>query len=329
MIIDSFLFFQELDLLEIRLEYLYPFVDKFVIVEAGQTFRGSSKNYNFEKNIKRYHKYLDKIIYHKIEDIHFDYEGLIKFLKKSKLESHKKILRFLEKHNHYNKKDLSHVLDTYHRECIHIVLEKSCNYKDIVIISDLDEIPGYKVFKSINERQITDLMVFIQHEFQYFLNNYSNSNWYGSIIGPYSILNKNSLNELRVNSNILPVISKSGYHFTSIGNKKAIINKIESWAHQEYNHKIIKNNIMENIRNGKDIFYRFKIRNNQYIDINKNKIFDNYITKILSKYDHLFISEIKKSRLFNFKYFFYQILFYLSRIKNNPKRFLKKLFKSK
>ena len=39
MIIDSFLFFQELDLLEIRLEYLYPLVDKFIIVEARQTIK--------------------------------------------------------------------------------------------------------------------------------------------------------------------------------------------------------------------------------------------------------------------------------------------------
>ena len=71
MIIDSFLFFQELDLLEIRLEYLYPLVDHFIIVEARQSFKGSSKNFIFEQNRKRYKKYLDKITYLKIEDIHF------------------------------------------------------------------------------------------------------------------------------------------------------------------------------------------------------------------------------------------------------------------
>ena len=54
MIIDSFLFFQELDLLEIRLEYLYPIIDKFVIVEARQSFKGNTKDYIFEKNINRY-----------------------------------------------------------------------------------------------------------------------------------------------------------------------------------------------------------------------------------------------------------------------------------
>ena len=66
MIIDTCLFFQELDLLEIRLEYLYPFVDKFIIVEACQTFKGELKPYNYEKNKERFSKYADKIIYFKI-----------------------------------------------------------------------------------------------------------------------------------------------------------------------------------------------------------------------------------------------------------------------
>ena len=68
MLVDSFLFFQELDLLEIRLEYLYPIVDKFIIIEANQTFKGSTKGYIFEENIKRYSKFINKINYFKIED---------------------------------------------------------------------------------------------------------------------------------------------------------------------------------------------------------------------------------------------------------------------
>jgi beta-1,4-mannosyl-glycoprotein beta-1,4-N-acetylglucosaminyltransferase len=42
-IIDAFIFFQELDLLEIRLSYLYPYVDLFIIVEACQTFTAKTK----------------------------------------------------------------------------------------------------------------------------------------------------------------------------------------------------------------------------------------------------------------------------------------------
>ena len=49
-IIDSFLFFQELDLLEVRLEYLYEKVDKFIILESCQTFTGGEKSFYFEDN---------------------------------------------------------------------------------------------------------------------------------------------------------------------------------------------------------------------------------------------------------------------------------------
>ena len=66
-VIDSFLFFQELDLLEIRLRYLDPFVDIFVIFEANQTFSGASKNFNYEVNQNRFKKYKNKILYYKFD----------------------------------------------------------------------------------------------------------------------------------------------------------------------------------------------------------------------------------------------------------------------
>ena len=49
MLIDTFLFFQELDLQEIRLKYLSPYIDKFIIVESCTIFKGDKKAYNFEK----------------------------------------------------------------------------------------------------------------------------------------------------------------------------------------------------------------------------------------------------------------------------------------
>ena len=49
MLIDSFLFFQEYDLLEIRLKYLYDHVDLFIIVESLQSFNGQEKNLILKK----------------------------------------------------------------------------------------------------------------------------------------------------------------------------------------------------------------------------------------------------------------------------------------
>ena len=67
MLIDSFLFFNESELTELRIKYLEKIVDVFVIVEANITHQGKKKQWNFPKildnNLK---KYLNKIHYHKL-----------------------------------------------------------------------------------------------------------------------------------------------------------------------------------------------------------------------------------------------------------------------
>ena len=60
-IIDTVLFFNELDLLELRLEEYYEQVDKFVIVESTKTFTGVKKELFFSNNIDRFKKWFDKI----------------------------------------------------------------------------------------------------------------------------------------------------------------------------------------------------------------------------------------------------------------------------
>ena len=62
-IIDAFAFYNEVDMLEYRLETLYDVVDKFIIVEATMTHSGLEKPLNFELNKERYKKYLDKVHY--------------------------------------------------------------------------------------------------------------------------------------------------------------------------------------------------------------------------------------------------------------------------
>jgi beta-1,4-mannosyl-glycoprotein beta-1,4-N-acetylglucosaminyltransferase len=55
--------FNELDLLEIRLNILDPYVDKFVIGESRQTFSGKQKPLYYKDNIERFKKWHDKIIH--------------------------------------------------------------------------------------------------------------------------------------------------------------------------------------------------------------------------------------------------------------------------
>jgi hypothetical protein len=61
MIYDCFTFFNELELLELRLEELYPVVDYFVIVESDLTFSGKPKPLYLAENLDRFGKYADKI----------------------------------------------------------------------------------------------------------------------------------------------------------------------------------------------------------------------------------------------------------------------------
>ena len=60
---DCFTFFNELELLELRLETYYDIVDRFVIVEADKTHANIPKPFNFLENINRYEKFLPKINY--------------------------------------------------------------------------------------------------------------------------------------------------------------------------------------------------------------------------------------------------------------------------
>lgn len=72
MVIDCFTFFNELTVLDIRLNTLYDVVDKFVLIEATRTHTNKEKPLFFQQNKERYAKFLDKII-HVVVDAYPEY----------------------------------------------------------------------------------------------------------------------------------------------------------------------------------------------------------------------------------------------------------------
>lgn len=66
---DCFTFFNELDLLEIRLETLDPAVDFFVVAEAPITYRADPKPLYFELNKKLFAKFLPKLRHIIVDDL--------------------------------------------------------------------------------------------------------------------------------------------------------------------------------------------------------------------------------------------------------------------
>ena len=108
MVYDCFTFFNELDLLEIRLNVLKDVVDKFVLVEAGETHTGKIKPFLYKENSTRFAPFEDRIIYVNIERFPLGYSPW-----ERECYQRNEIL-----------KGLGDAKDT-----------------DIVLISDLDEIP--------------------------------------------------------------------------------------------------------------------------------------------------------------------------------------------
>jgi len=68
-IFDCFTFYNELDLLEIRLNELDPVVDRFVLCEASVTFRGKAKPLHFKENRDRFQPFLNKIVHVVVDDM--------------------------------------------------------------------------------------------------------------------------------------------------------------------------------------------------------------------------------------------------------------------
>ena len=129
-IYDCFTFYNELDLLEIRLNELNSVADYFVIVEANQTQTGFPKKLYYEENKERYKLF------------------------------HKKIIHIIVKDMPDIKYNNSWVLENYQRNQIVRGLIK-CNDNDIIFISDLDEIPNKKDFPEIITR-LTKKRTFVE-----------------------------------------------------------------------------------------------------------------------------------------------------------------------
>ena len=121
-IFDVFPFFNELDLLEIRLNLLDPYVDYFVISESTKTFQGAEKELYYLNNKDKFEKFNHKIIHNIVEDISDD-----------ELDTYGV---------KYNTRVKAQQRDTYQKDNIKNILLEVCNNDDIIIWSDLDEVPN-------------------------------------------------------------------------------------------------------------------------------------------------------------------------------------------
>lgn len=286
MIYDCFTFFNELDLLEIRLNVLNDAVDKFVIVEASRSFQGRPKPLYYQENKARFVSFEHKII-HIIVD---EYPTFFSKWRKPKtwdLEDHQR---------NQIAKGLTH-----------------CKPEDVIILSDLDEIPNPLQVKQY--RETNGMCVFKQMNFYYFLNcrsvDDSEKWWYGPVMARYEdfkkpqdlrliskAMNADHMKILKnkthrfMRSLVNPIykreiiiVEKGGWHFGFLGGVQKIIEKLEAFSHDEFNKPEFKKEevILEAINSGKDILGRGLYC--EFIPIDNS--FPEYIINNKEKYAHL------------------------------------------
>ncbi|PZU82695.1 MAG: hypothetical protein DI529_13925 [Chryseobacterium sp.] len=229
MIYDCFIFNNELEILNIRLEYLYDQVDYFVLVEANRTLTGIPKPLTFKENADQFSKYSDKIIYIQAEE-------------KPEL------------------KDWDY--EWYQRNVIKEGL-KNCNDDDIIFVSDVDEI--INIGEILKRDNIESPALIEVPMYYYFFNIKLEEPFQFNMVSRYKDLKDfhigNRMTFRDFASRIIkPVGFNTGWHFSFLFgfDIKRYIEKIESFSHQEYNTPFFKDpkRIYNNLLVQRDIFNR-------------------------------------------------------------------------
>ena len=242
MLVDAFLYFDEKELVELRIKYLNDLVDHFIVVEADVTHQGKKKEWNFEPLLKSNLKnFSQKIHYHKLK------------IDMNEADSERGWI--YEKVKGGRSWKIENMQRNYIKEAC-----KDFAAKDIIIISDLDEIPSREKIKFIKS---CDFQFIAPVAFEHFLfhldcNHLNLEKWLGSIAVTKEIFDKSKPQELRNNRYKISQFVRSGWSFSSFGGLNRVRKKFEAFAHEEYNKEEFKNDehLIKCMENGEDLFKR-------------------------------------------------------------------------
>lgn len=256
---DVFIFFNELDLLEIRLNILAPHVDYFVLIEATRTFTGQPKPLYYQENRERFKKFAEKIIHHVVTDMPDSAAELRdRLLRPDISPTEKDIINDCLTTDNVPAGQAQWLREFYQKESARHALN-GLEDDDICFISDVDEIWNPAARIPYRPGRIYKLR---QRVYVYFLNNRSSEPWAGTLTARYRDIKGRSLNHLDTPGKTkYKYINNGGWHFTFQGGAEAVRKKIESYGHQEYNRSEITSKIDEMLAKNEDfIGRRFKFR---------------------------------------------------------------------
>ena len=270
-IFDCFMYFDEDLLLDLRLNILDSFVDKFIIVESNLTHTGNLKKLKF--NINKFEKFKHKINYYPLENLKID-----------------KNLKLKKNWSQY------HLVDQSIRNSISRYISDASD-EDWIIISDIDELPNPNIIQNFDKRK--KYSFFEQQLFYYKFNLkcVSEPPWYGSRLCVKKYLKSPQwLRNIKINkkANLLKkifndqqILKNGGWHFSSVKKPSEIITKLKSFAHNELvkEYMLNENYIRDKIKNCEDIFDRGTIL--KKVELNND--FPEYLLKNKDKYSEFII----------------------------------------
>jgi beta-1,4-mannosyl-glycoprotein beta-1,4-N-acetylglucosaminyltransferase len=269
------MFYDESVILNIRLNYLDKFVDKFVIVESKYAHNGEKRRLLFD--IKNYKKFAKKIIYLVVSE---KPKGLISIKNKKIQEINSiKILNAIKREN-------------FQRNYIFNGI-KNVSKDDLIIISDIDEIPklDFLNFSKI----LNKIYIFEQKFFYYKLNLFDPKViWYGSRMCKFSeLLSPQWLRNIKAKNypfwrldvlfsknkyfnNVL--VKDGGWHFSYLKNSLGIKKKLRTYLHHnEYDLNPINIKKINNIIKSKKAIYDLNLdqrADNRFLTGNKLRKFN-------------------------------------------------------
>jgi beta-1,4-mannosyl-glycoprotein beta-1,4-N-acetylglucosaminyltransferase len=217
-IFDCFIFFNELDMLELRLNEMSNYVDTFVLAESTRTHQGQPKPLFYDRNKERFRRYSSRIRHIIVDNAPLGPDPWVR-----------------ERHQ---------------RNTLKLGLTDA-DAKSTVLISDVDEIIRSEAVAEAQRRDA--FCYFSQDLFCYYVNWRVKSLrarlWTKAYAAPYAALSKmddltlpRHGDELHyplqylhsIGANVADsIIDRAGWHFSWTGGLERIVTKLNSFAHIE------------------------------------------------------------------------------------------------
>ncbi len=208
-IVDCFLFYDELDMLDYRLHLLNDVVDLFVLVESTHSHKGLVKPLLFHENKDRFQPFAHKIVHVVVKDSPYPNADT------SKNEQWKN--------------------ENHHRIRISHEIEKlGLDEEDVFTICDLDEIPDPSILYKIKQGTLTVGIHCLEMDMYYYnLRTRQNTRWYHPKICQYGVYVRSGLTTEEIRMSHRAIIPKGGWHLSYFGDKYFIEKKVTRCLHEE------------------------------------------------------------------------------------------------